>query len=213
MITKSLADPVSLPVEASRDASTITRKESPMFTLILVVCSMLVALYVVWLCRQRLVKHIPSKETLNIFSLVALVVLLVGIGLLPDILILIASVNLMPPFLKTMLGLFAAAGIIYVGCSKRPRRRNNRRSSGLRLKLDFTPKPRPNPRRANENRSLSPWHASGLTNLTLLICYILVFSRADGSFVRSAIQGCSHEESIHCSFDGDGAVGTRRLGT
>ena len=80
---------------------------------------MLVALYVVWLCRQRLVKHIPSKETLNIFSLVALVVLLVGIGLLPDILILIASVDLMPPFLKTMLGLFAAAGIIYVGCSKK----------------------------------------------------------------------------------------------
>ena len=49
---------------------------------------------------------------------------------------------------------------------------------------------------------------SGLSNLTLLICYILVSNRADGSFVPSAIQGCSHEEGVRCSFDGDGAAGT-----
>ena len=49
---------------------------------------------------------------------------------------------------------------------------------------------------------------SGLSNLTLLIRYILVFSRADGPFVPSAIQGCSHEEGVRCSFDGDGAAGT-----
>jgi len=45
--------------------------------------------------------------------------------------------------------------------------------------------------------------ASGLSNLTLLIRYILVFIRADESFFPSAIQGCSHEKDICCSLDGD----------
>jgi autotransporter-associated beta strand protein len=54
--------------------------------------------------------------------------------------------------------------------------------------------------------------ASGLSNSTLLIRYILVFCRADGSFVPWAVQGCSHEKGVCCSFVGGGAVGTRRLG-
>lgn len=90
-----------------------------MTTLILVTCSALVAFVVAWLFRQRVVEHLPSKEALNNFSIVALVVLLLCIGLLPDILILMATVNLMPPFLKAILGLVAAAAIIYAGCSKK----------------------------------------------------------------------------------------------
>jgi len=89
-----------------------------MITLILVTCSALVVLVVVWLFRQRFVKHLPSKEALNNFCIVALVVLLLCVGLLPDILILVAKVNLMPPLVKTVLGLAAAAVIIYAGCSK-----------------------------------------------------------------------------------------------
>src|SRR3989339_512321 len=65
-------------------------------------------------------------------------------------------------------------------------------------------------RRRNDNGAATP---SGLSSLTLLIRYILVFSRSDGSFVPSAKQGCSHEKGVCCSFDRDGAVGTRRLGT
>jgi hypothetical protein len=94
------------------------RKKVPMTALILVACSALVALVVAWLFRQRFVKHLPGKEALNNFCIVALVVLLLGIGLLPDILILVATVNLMPPLVKTVLGLATAGAIIYAGCSK-----------------------------------------------------------------------------------------------
>jgi hypothetical protein len=89
-----------------------------MTTLILVACSALAVSVVAWLFRQRFVKHVPSKEALNNFCIVALVVLLLGIGLLPDILILVATVNLMPPLVKTVVGLAAAGAVIYAGCSK-----------------------------------------------------------------------------------------------
>ncbi len=90
-----------------------------MISLILVASSALVALVVAWLLRQQLVEHLPSKEVLNNFSIIALVVLLLCIGLLPDILILVSAVNLMPPFLKAVLGVLVAGTIICVGCSKK----------------------------------------------------------------------------------------------
>ena len=89
-----------------------------MITLILVASSALVALVVAWLFRQLIVEQLPSKEALNNFCIVALVILLLCIGLLPDILILVSTINLMPPFLKAALGLVAACTIIFVGCSK-----------------------------------------------------------------------------------------------
>ena len=90
-----------------------------MTTLIFVICSALVACVIAWLLRQRFVKQLPSKEALTNFWIVALVVLLLCVGLLPDILIILAMVNLMPPLAKTVLGLAAASAIIYAGCSKR----------------------------------------------------------------------------------------------
>jgi len=89
-----------------------------MITVILVTCSALVACVVAWFLRQRFVKLLPSKEALNNFCIVALVFLLLCVGLLPEILLLVSTVNFMTPLAKTVLGLAAATALIYAGCSK-----------------------------------------------------------------------------------------------
>lgn len=89
-----------------------------MTTFILLACSIL-ALVLAWRFRRRLAHHIPRKENMTTTILVAATVVLAVLALLPEILILVSTVNLMPLFIKTALGLAAAAAIIYVGCSKR----------------------------------------------------------------------------------------------
>ena len=88
--------------------------------IILLACSILAVSILAWLFRQRVAKHLPSKEAVSTFCLVAPVVLLLCIGLLPDILFLVSTINLMPPLIRSVLGLAAAASIIYAGCSKQP---------------------------------------------------------------------------------------------
>jgi hypothetical protein len=88
-------------------------------TIILLACSILAVSILAWLFRQRFVKHLPSKKAVSTFCFVAPVVLLLCIGLLPDILFLVSTINLMPPFIRSVLGLAAAATIIYAGCSKK----------------------------------------------------------------------------------------------
>jgi hypothetical protein len=90
-----------------------------MTTFILLACSILAVSILAWLFRQRFVKHLPSKKAMSTFCLVAPVVVLLCIGLLPDILLLVSTINLMPPSIKAVLGLTAAATIIYAGCSKK----------------------------------------------------------------------------------------------
>jgi hypothetical protein len=86
---------------------------------ILFACSILAVSILVWLFRQRLAQHLPSKETVSTFCLVAPVVLLLCVAILPDVLLLISALSFMPHYLKTILGLSAAACIIYAGCSKK----------------------------------------------------------------------------------------------
>ncbi len=91
-----------------------------MTTFILLVLILVTAI-VAWLLRRRLVASIlarlPRKETMTTALLFASIALLLAIALLPDILILISTMSLMPPFFRIVLGLVAAA-VICVGCSK-----------------------------------------------------------------------------------------------
>jgi flagellar biosynthesis protein FliP len=89
-----------------------------MFIAILYVVSILAVSILAWLLRQRITHHLPSKRVMNNFGIVALVVLLLVLAILPDILVLLTTINLMPHSLKIVLGL-AAAALICVGCSKR----------------------------------------------------------------------------------------------
>jgi peptidoglycan/LPS O-acetylase OafA/YrhL len=106
----------SLTIPASTDALHPTRKEIPVTTLILLACS-IAALVLVWRFRQRLAHHIPRKETMSTAILVASIALLATFALLPDIVVLVSSMNLLPPLLKIVLVLAAVAGCI--GCSKK----------------------------------------------------------------------------------------------
>ena len=69
-----------------------------------------------WLFRQRFIKHLPSKETMSTFCLVAPIVLLLLMAILPDVLLLIGTLALMPPTIRTIIGIAAATVVIYAGC-------------------------------------------------------------------------------------------------
>ncbi len=86
------------------------------FTITLL-ASILVASVLAWLFRQRLAHYIPRKETLTTAMLFAAVALLLVVVLLPDILLLVYTLNIMPHSLRIVLAL-AAATMVCVGCYK-----------------------------------------------------------------------------------------------
>ena len=79
--------------------------------------SILVASILAWLFRHRLAHFLPRKETVTTACLFAPIALLLVIALLPDILLLFSTMNLLPHSFRIILGL-AAAAMICVGCSK-----------------------------------------------------------------------------------------------
>jgi len=87
-------------------------------TTILFAASIVAVSILAWLFRQRFIKHLPSKETMGTVCLVAPIVLLLVMAILPDILLLIGTLALMPPTIRTIIGIAAAAVVIYAGCSK-----------------------------------------------------------------------------------------------
>jgi hypothetical protein len=86
---------------------------------ILFACSILAVCILTWIFRRRLAKYVPSKETMSTVSLVAPIALLLIMAILPDILLLFATLSLMPHSIRTIIGIAAAAAVIYAGCSKR----------------------------------------------------------------------------------------------
>jgi hypothetical protein len=90
-----------------------------MITTILFACSILAVSILTWLFRRRFTKYLPGKETVSTFSFVAPVALLLCVAISPDVLLLISAITYMPPLLKTVIGLAAAAAIVYTGCSKK----------------------------------------------------------------------------------------------
>ncbi len=90
-------------------------------TIAILLASILVTAIVAWLLRRRLAASIlarlPRKETVTTALLFASIALLLVIALLPDLLILFSTVNLMPHSLRMILGL-AAASMVCIGCSK-----------------------------------------------------------------------------------------------
>ncbi len=90
-----------------------------MITVTLFAASIVAVSILAWLFRQRFIKHLPSKETMNMFCLVAPIALLLLMAILPELVLLIATLNLMPPTIRTVIGIAAAAAVIYAGCSKR----------------------------------------------------------------------------------------------
>ena len=88
-----------------------------MIITVTLLASILVASVAVWFFRQRLVQFLPSKETMTTLLLFAPIALLVGMALLPDVLLLISTLKLLPPAFRIVLGL-AAATMVCVGCSK-----------------------------------------------------------------------------------------------
>ncbi|MGO9109348.1 MAG: hypothetical protein ACLP9L_08955 [Thermoguttaceae bacterium] len=86
---------------------------------ILFACSILTVSILVWLFRQRLAQHLPSKESVSTLCLIAPVALLLVLAVVPDLVLLCATLALMPHSFKIVLAL-AAATMICVGCSNRP---------------------------------------------------------------------------------------------
>ena len=90
-----------------------------MITVVLFAASIVAVSILAWLFRQRFIKHLPSKETMSTFCLVAPIALLLVMAILPDIVLLIGTLALMPPTIRTIIGIAAATAVIYGGCSKR----------------------------------------------------------------------------------------------
>lgn len=90
-----------------------------MITTILFACSLLAVSILAWLFRRRFTKYVPSKQAVSTFCLVAPIALLLLMAILPDILLLIVTLNLMPPTIRAVIGTAAAAVVVYAGCSKR----------------------------------------------------------------------------------------------
>ncbi len=88
-------------------------------TAILFAASIVAVSILAWLFRQRFIKHLPSKETMSTFCLVAPIALLLAMAILPDILLLIVTLSFMPPTIRAVIGIAAAAAVIYAGCSKK----------------------------------------------------------------------------------------------
>ncbi len=81
-------------------------------------CAILAVSILTWLFRRRIAKYVPSKDAVTTFGIAAPVVLLLCLAILPDAILLISALALMPHYLKLILGLSAATCIIYAGCKK-----------------------------------------------------------------------------------------------
>ena len=92
-----------------------------MTTVIILLASTLVTAIVAWLLRRRLAASIlarlPRKETVTTLCIFAPIALLLILALLPDLLILLSTMNLLPHTFRIILGL-AAATVVCIGCSK-----------------------------------------------------------------------------------------------
>lgn len=71
-----------------------------------------------WLKRQRLARYLQWKETMFTITIIASIVLLALLAVLPDLIAVLSTLQLMPPLVKTALVLVAAVPLIVVGCSK-----------------------------------------------------------------------------------------------
>ncbi len=89
-----------------------------MITVVLFAASIVAISILAWLFRQRFIKHLPSKETIGTVCLVAPIALLLLMAILPDILLLIVTLSYMPPTIRAVIGIAAAAVVVYAGCSK-----------------------------------------------------------------------------------------------
>ena len=116
---------------------------------ILFAISIIAVSILTWLARRRFTKYLPSKEAVNTFCLVAPVVLLLCVAVLPDLVLFISLLAIMPHYLKLVLGLSAAACIIYAGCSKqsdtsKPRRLHwSAPDTGFQSDTTLPPDPKP----------------------------------------------------------------------
>ena len=117
-------------------------------TITLLASIFVASIVLAWLLRQRISRHLPSKETLTTAMLFAPIALLVGLALLPDVLLLISTMRLLPPAFRIILGL-AAATMICVGCYKqadapKPRRLHwSAPETGFQSETIFPPDPKP----------------------------------------------------------------------
>lgn len=89
-----------------------------MITVTLFAASIVAVSILTWIFRRRFAKHLPSKEAMSTFCLVAPVGLLLLLAILPNVILLFVTINLMPTSIKAIIGLVAAAAIIYSGCKK-----------------------------------------------------------------------------------------------
>ena len=98
----------------------------------------------VWLFRQRLARFLPRKETLTTTMLFAAVALLLVVVLLPDVLLLVYTLNIMPHSLRIVLAL-AAATMVCVGCYRQALLRLVEARAAERLALEalFDEHPQP----------------------------------------------------------------------
>lgn len=71
-----------------------------------------------WLYRQRLVRYLPTKNTMLTITIITSIVVLAVLAVLPDLIILLSAVKLLSPLVKTALVLAAVVSLIVVGCSK-----------------------------------------------------------------------------------------------
>ncbi len=110
-------------------------------------CSILAVAILTWIFRRRFAKYL-RKDTMSTISLIAPVALLLVLAILPDILLLFVTINLMPHSFKIVLAL-AAATMICVGCFKqadapKPRRLHwSAPDTGFQSETTFPPDPKP----------------------------------------------------------------------
>jgi len=111
-------------------------------------CSILAVTILTWLFRQRLARFLPRKETVTTVTLFAAVALLLAVVLLPDILLLVYTLSIMPHSLRIVLAL-AAATMVCVGCYKqtdapKPRRLHwSAPETGFQSDTILPPDPKP----------------------------------------------------------------------
>ena len=117
-------------------------------TITLLASILVTSIIFAWLFRQRIAQHLPSKETLTTAMLFAAVALLLVVVLLPDILLLVYTLNIMPHSLRIVLAL-AAATMVCVGCYKqadapKPRRLQwSAPETGFQSETTLPPDPKP----------------------------------------------------------------------
>ena len=119
----------------------------------IIIVSLLASLFIAsiilaWLFRQRLARFLPRKETVTTVTLFAAVALLLAVVLLPDILLLVYTLSIMPHSLRIVLAL-AAATMVCVGCYKqadapKPRRLHwSAPETGFQSETTLPPDPKP----------------------------------------------------------------------